>query len=48
MLLKSHNLDLLADIPSPNGGSTFHDLKLAAYEADSFPSGLLQKLKDGV
>jgi hypothetical protein len=48
MLLTSHNLGLLVDIPPPNGGPTFYDLIHAAYEADSFPSEVLQMQKDGV
>jgi hypothetical protein len=33
---------------SPNGCPTFHDLILATYEADIFPSEVLQMLKDEV
>jgi hypothetical protein len=46
-LLKSHNLGLLANILPPNGGSTFYDLLQTAYEADSFPSEILQMLQNG-
>jgi hypothetical protein len=41
MLLKSHNLGLLADILTSNGVSTFYDLLQTAYEADHFPLEIL-------
>jgi hypothetical protein len=41
ILLKSHNLDLLADIPSPNGGTNSHNLLQTACKVDPFPSEIL-------
>jgi hypothetical protein len=48
MLFKSYNLGLLADIPPPNGGLTFHDLMFIVCEADPFPTDIVQILHDGI
>jgi hypothetical protein len=48
ILWRSYHLDLLADIPPPNRGLTFHHVMFTAQEAAAFLSDILQMHCDGI